>query len=536
MAETVLRGVCAVHPSDRGLHYEVDGPGPRVLDVHFDGRRVWSFADQGEPVPAGQAGETASSDLLRFQPWPASLVPFLRGRVRVGLGEVGSAPVESVVDLGRSAETLRLADRYGRPLVVNKWGRLGHALADAPDGLVDRMLDSMDRIREVLESSLGPRVFVTGGTLLGPVREGGRVMAHDDDADLAYLSDHEHPADVALENFRLGRALAEAGFEVLRLSIGHLQVVFDHEGVPDHYVDVFTGFLMEGCWYQHFAIRTSAVREDLLPPRTLLVEGRPEPAPRDPEFMLEQIYGPGWRIPDPSYTFDVPPATGGRFYGWFADYNVEREQWEDVVLLAPDGRTPGSRTGMSAFARSVHVSTPADSAILDLGAGLGSDAIALASAGRTVRGVDYSRHALRLAREAAAQASADVRFDVLNLLDPRAVIRLGATLAAGPDTWTVYGRRLLNALEDRGRDNVFRLCAMLLRRGTTAHFDLVTDHDYTGIPAHRHLDPEQVVEEARQHGLELDEAVLRTEPITWFDAPDERLVQTCRMTFRRRTR
>ncbi|MEU2347438.1 class I SAM-dependent methyltransferase [Modestobacter sp. NPDC049651] len=541
-ARTHRPAVELVEVSVSGLVYEVPTAGARVFDVLLDGRRVWSFTESDAPLPDGPGRSAVAAGVRRAQPWPPALVPWLRGRFRVGLREVGAAgTAETEVELGGGTGPLDLADRYGRPLVVNKWGRLGHALADAPEGLVERMLDSMDGIREVVQRELGDVVYVTGGTLLGPVRENGRVMPHDDDADLAYLSGHEHPADVTLENFRLGRALRAAGYDVLRLSVGHLQVVRDHDGAPDHYVDVFTGFLLGGRWHQHFPIRAEARREDLLPPSTVTVEGRPEPAPRRPEFMLEQLFGDGWRIPDPSYQFDLPAATSDRFYGWFADYNVEREQWDDVVLLAPDGQQP-ARGGMSAFARAVHAETPESSAVLELGSGLGADALALARAGRTVRAVDFSRHAVRLAQEAAADladtdlAGADLDLEVLNLLDSRAVVRLGARLAAEPVAWTVFGRRLLNALEDRGRDNVFRLCSMLLRRGTAAHLDVVTDHGYAGIAPHRHLSVAQVTEEARRHGLDLAEAVPRIEPMTWFDAPQERLVETCRLTFRRRTR
>ena len=125
------------------------------------------------------------------------------------------------------------------------------------------------------------------------------------------------------------------------------------EGVPDHYVDVFAGFILEGLWFQHFAIRTEARREDLLTTSTIIVEGRQEPAPATTDVMLVAIYGEGWRVPDPSFVFDLPAATGDRFHGWFAAYNVEREEWDDDFLLMPrDAPLPAAQ--ISAFARTVH--------------------------------------------------------------------------------------------------------------------------------------------------------------------------------------
>jgi SAM-dependent methyltransferase len=527
-----------VWPSETGVLFELARPGELVVDLEIDGRRVWSFTQPDHPPADGVVDEPLAGGvpaaLLRFQPWPPSLAPRLRGSFRVRLRPIDSVDgAEATAALGGEDAPL-MADRFGRPLVVNKWGRLGHAIADADPGMVERMLDHMDEVRVLLERQLGPTVYVTGGTLLGPVRE-GRVLPHDDDADLGYLSRCSHPVDVALEAFEIGRLLRAAGYEVLRLSVGHLQIHFRHQGVPDHYVDVFTGFVMDGHWYQHFAIRTEASRDDLLPCCTITVEGRDEPAPRRPELMLEANFGPGWRTPDPSFAFTLPASTGDRFYGWFADYNVEREDWDDELLLAL-ADPAAEPAAASAFGRWAQEQVPPDAALLELGCGTGSDALALAEGGRTVRAVDFSRYAVEIAQTRAAGQDLDVSFDVLNLLDLRQVLRLGAELAASSRSWSVLGRRLLNALEDRGRHNVFRLCSMLLRDGGVACFDLVADHDYAGIAPYRHVTAAQVAREAAGHGLLLEEAEPRLEPLRWFGQTDEQIVELQRMTFRRRTR
>src|SRR5205085_11336443 len=132
---------------------------------------------------------------------------------------------------------------------------------------------------------------------------------------------------------------------------------------------VFAGFLLDGRWLQHFGIRAKALREDILPTTTVLVEGRKEPAPADPEATLVAIYGDGWRTPDPSFTFDLPSSTADRFYGWWGDYNVEREDWDDVVLLAPPD-TPAGDGHLSAFAGTVHDRTPVGTGVLELGCGI----------------------------------------------------------------------------------------------------------------------------------------------------------------------
>ena len=531
-------------PSAAGLHFEVAEPADRVVDVLLDGRRVWSFREPSAGAAPGALPADLPADAvperIRFEPWPRSLQPMLRGTFRVALrpsGETGE--VAAALTLDGDPGPLRVVDVHDRPLVVNKWGRLGHAIADAPAGLADRMVGSTDRVRQVLEAHLGPTVYLSYGSLLGPVRENGRLMPHDDDVDLSYLSRHAHPADVALEAFEVGRLLHEAGLEAIRLSVAHVQVLFGHDGVPDHYVDVFTGFHLEGFWYQHFAIRAAVPVDQLLPPSQVVMEGSLQPAPRVPEVSLEQIYGPGWRVPDPSFTFKLPAETGERFYGWFADYNVDREHWEDVVLLAP-ARAAAPTPQVSDFTSWAVGQAPADAAVLELGCGTGDDALALGLQGRVVRAVDYSRHAIGVGRRRQAGLAPDglrstVSLDVVNLLDSRTVLRLGAELAGGSRPWSVVGRRLLNAIEDRGRDNVFRLCGMLLRRGGVACFDVVADHGYPGIPPHRHLTIEQLVAEAQRHRLVLTGSTQVVEPITWLDAPEERRVPLTRLTFTRRS-
>src|SRR5918994_2137311 len=325
-----------VVPTEHGVLFAVDEPGERSIDVLVDGRRIWSFREPVEPAPAELVPRGRDVEGLRFEPWPAVLRDRLVGRFRVDL-------------------------------------RLRHTLADASPGMVDRMLDHMDEIRDLLTDRLGPAVFVTGGTLLGPVRDEGRLIPHDDDADLAYLSAHSSPADVALEQFGLGSLLRERGYEPIRLNAAHVQVHFEYDGVPDHYVDVFAGFRIGDWWYQHFAIRARVPDTQLLPPSTVVVEGRPEPAPRIPEVVLQEIYGPGWPQPDPAFVFRPPRATSDRFAHWFGDYHAERETWEDLVLMSTGPLLP-DHDELSAYANDVDRSTPAGHGLLELGCGLGVDA------------------------------------------------------------------------------------------------------------------------------------------------------------------
>src|SRR3954453_874446 len=152
---------------DTGLNFSaapVDDA--RAVDLLLDGRRIWSFR-VSDALPADAA------PARRTMPWPRVLSPFLRG-----IGEFTLRPVDEGTDTPRATgrfgagdERIRFVDHDGRPLMVNKWGNLGHALADYDPGMVPRLLDRVDRVRRIMAEHTDLDVYVTGGTLLGPYRD-----------------------------------------------------------------------------------------------------------------------------------------------------------------------------------------------------------------------------------------------------------------------------------------------------------------------------------------------------------------------------
>ena len=450
-----------VAPSPDAAH----GP----LDVLLDGRRLFS-------VRLEQLG--TDPDGAPRIPWPAALEPHLHGRAAVALRRPGGVPgAAREVRLGGPGR-FAVVDDAGRDLVVNKWGRLGRALGDSDAGVTGRLLDHAEEVAAVLERELGLEPFVTGGTLLGAVRE-GRLLGHDDDVDLGYLSAHTDPFEVAREGYEVGRVLCRAGFSVLHHSSGHVQMHFEHDGASDHYVDVFAGFLREGHWHQLFCIRHPARRADLLPRSTVHVEGRPMPAPADVALALAANYGPHWRTPDPAFRFDTPMATRRRLDRWFPGLHADREDW---ALLDPPA-APSERARRLAD----RAGTPA----LDLGCGTGADTAHLAGRlGRAV-GLEWSETAVERARRTVAGYDAEIR--LVNLRDLRAVVRAGARLAAEEHAWAVLVGRLLERLDAPARDHVLRLLGMALRRGGFA----VLDADATGAG---------LAEAAERHGLAITPA------------------------------
>jgi hypothetical protein len=429
-----------------------------AVDVLLDGRRVWSFRLEA----AGKAVEDTPDD-VRTVPWPTAILSSLRGSAEVALRAVADDEVWTRAEVAFTTDPGRVvfADEHGRDLVVNKWDRAGRVLDDHDESIVVRLLDHADEVRTVLEDQLGLDVFVTGGTLLGPVRD-GHLIGHDDDVDFAWVSRHTHPVEVAREGFALGRALRRAGFDVVRHSPGHLQMHFSYRGIADHYVDVFAGWFADGWWHQVFCIRHPAQREDLLPAVPLRVEDREEPAPRSPEIQLEANYGPGWRVPDPAFRFDTVPATRRRLENWFPGLNGGRDDWEDLLRAE---RHDG--VGTSSFAEWVAERLDPAAPVLDPGCGNGVDARGFAAAGHETLAVDWARDAV-----AAIPDTPHLTTRVLNLYDPRTTFAFGAEVAGRRLPWAVVVRRVVEGLGPSGRHHLFRLLSMALRRDGRAHLEI----------------------------------------------------------------
>lgn len=466
---------------------EVAVRGVARVDVRFDDHRVWTAA-----VPPAAGGQ------VRFE-WPAALRARLVGSTRVSVHDVvsGAELASQEMQFGGIEERLELVDGRGRLLAMNKWDTLGPVNDGRGDGVREHMLASAARVVDLLRHG-GWDPFVVGGALLGVVRE-GRMLAHDDDIDLAFLSSHTDPSDLALESRRMERTIAAEGLTVVRHSLAHIAVHFsDEAGLPEHYIDVFTGFFRGPTYHQPFALRGEGItRDDLVPPTALDVEGTSLPGPAVPEAWLAFAYGPSWRVPDASFRFPDPPATVLRFDGWFGSFNHGRDAWEEHYLAATGPEGEGGEEEVDAFIASL----PAGSCVLDVGCGDGTWARRIAAAGHTVLGVDYSLEALALAGRLPDDS---VRYRYLNLNDRTAVLALGAELLSDGREWVVFGSHLLQSMTVDGRQNLLMMLELALRGRGFAHFiddtDIAHDYDAT-LPRTWHMPTAWLADEARERRL-----------------------------------
>ena len=112
-----------------------------VLDVSFDGRRIWSFWLHRDGQRAG---------LDHLVPWPETLEDFLDGVVEVTVQEHGAEEelLREEIRLGTSPDRIRVVNGRGRPIVLDKYFRRVESFAGRSDEDVEPLMAS---IREVAE-------------------------------------------------------------------------------------------------------------------------------------------------------------------------------------------------------------------------------------------------------------------------------------------------------------------------------------------------------------------------------------------------
>lgn len=474
--------------------------GDQPIDIRFDGHRVWSTTAPG-----------AVDGVIRI-PWPEALRSRLHGVTDLSVHDTvqGDLLTHGTVRFGRSGKRLAITDKRGNWLAMSKWDRLGPSL-EGSDEVATRLIESAARLAALMQE-WGYPIYLVGGTLLGMVR-GGALLPHDDDLDFAYLSQHSEPADLVRESFELERRLTDAGYAVARHSHAHLELAFfDEHGELDHYIDVFTGFFHEGLYCQPFALRSDeVVRDDLVPTRDIDVNGVALPAPANPQAWLAYAYGPGWRIPDPSFVFQVPSGTKHRFESWFGVFNRGRFHWEKHW----QGKyaATGSPGGAGAAKRLLEIMPPG-SDVLDLGCGDGRWTQELQDAGHRVVGVDYSFEALRVAKVNDRHRSTLWR---INANDRTALLELGANLLDTGRPWYVLCTDVLHGLTFTNRENVYLMLRMVLRgpgRAVVTFDTHATMHYLRADPRTWHYSLRQLEEELAEDGLEIEHVhrgVRRTE-------------------------
>lgn len=462
----------------------------RVLDVLFDGRRIWSFWSRRDTERRGL--------LRRHVAWPQRMRRFLDGQARITVQEHLSGEVlfDAELSFGSAAERIAFVNNRGLLISLDKSGRFSPEFSVRSEEQLEPLLRAIDTVVDVLED-LGVHAFLAYGTLLGAVRE-AQFLGHDSDADLGYVSQHTVPVDAIRESFVLQRRLAERGFVTHRYSGAAFQIDVQESDGSKRGLDLFGGFLSVGeegsRLYLMGEVGQDYRPEWLHPLTTATLAGREFPVPARPEKLLEAMYGPSWEVPDPAFKFTTAPGTVDRLNSWFRGLTTYRREWSRQRLAEPAQRQPASDlAGLVAD----EVSNGAH--VLDVGAGRGHDALFLAERGIRTTAYDFVQQPLRAVARRARQAQLPLQVSDLNLLDLRSVLLEGARVSREPGERAIVARHVLESTTSRGREGLYRFSSMTLRGGGRLYAEVWTGGGPGGFGL-RALAPDRVVGEVERHG------------------------------------
>ncbi len=493
-----------------------------AFDVLFDREPVWSFTVDG--------GHRLRGQLVR---WPRALRRWLDGYADITVREVGTlaGTQPRVFDLGRvrfgSGEgQIRLVDDQGRPVVIDKWGIMQRPFASRGTEVTRELGERTRQVIEILREDCGIDAWLAFGTLLGAARA-GRAIGHDSDSDLLYLSEKETPAEINREIYDIQRAFSRRGLGTTLKSGSFVTVLFPGpDGAPIG-IDVYACFYIDGVLHETATLRAPIPRDAILPLSTIEFEGLELPAPADPAKLLAASYGPGWQVPDPSFRHEPDKGTTARFEGWFGNMMTARRGWEawwnHHRELQP----------ASELAERVLADHPDPESVLEVGAGNGSDAVALGERGHRVNAYDFARHSFGAASRRSREERLPLHFGVCNLYDLRDTMTLGALQVRRPRPPRVFlGRFLLGSFHPRGQEAFWRLVGMALRQGGRAYLEFTDEPDPEPdnpqrlYPLQFIVDPDDVRRRVEQAGgrVVLADRATRPSPDLGRDRPSWHLI------------
>ncbi|MCU0822431.1 MAG: LicD family protein [Spirochaetes bacterium] len=165
-------------------------------------------------------------------------------------------------------------------------------------------LENYSKLKLFFEKELGKPLFLIYGTLLGFYRDGDFIPG-DDDFDCCYISHETDPVRVKNETRRIVMKLVQSGFTVSFNRTGRLFRIPVGKNRDGAYIDICPVWFKNGNLWTHPLTTVPAGVNDFLPVNTGIFKGTEVFIPKSPEVFLAGYYGPGWKVPDPSYVTDM---------------------------------------------------------------------------------------------------------------------------------------------------------------------------------------------------------------------------------------
>jgi hypothetical protein len=163
------------------------------------------------------------------------------------------------------------------------------------------VLDFFEEVSKIIETATGQPVFPFYGNLLGAVREGD-FIAHDVDGfDIIYLCNSNQPGEVKAEVARVRHLLIEREYD---LNIEPWSIMIRKNQSDTMFIDMNYGwFTASDELHISFGWRYEPAqgRARFIAGRRCHLADREVPIPGNAEEVLQQLYGPGWLVPDQGF-------------------------------------------------------------------------------------------------------------------------------------------------------------------------------------------------------------------------------------------
>jgi SAM-dependent methyltransferase len=451
------------------------GERPVKLQLLADG--IPLAGNWGIPAP-DQGGQTFRFNLSSIWSYLGN-----EARLQIRANDVtADLPALSFADTPKlSLEDLREKLEAGH--VFNEKGKL--QLSKTVDTVwQNNMFALFDGMSAILATK-GLKLFVLYGTLLGAYRN-SNFIGHDHDFDAGYISNHTDPDKVVAEVVEVAEALSRHGYRVAC----KLSCIWVTDPKTNVTIDIFHTFFDETgklllpfgvCGVKPFMKSNFRGHVDID------LAGRKVPAIADTEALVEYIYGPHWKIPNPGHNWNLD-RTEKFPQGYAKPYHRWKIYWMDYYCHNRGILSPSSFEGF--VSRSGYLRRN----VVDVGCGNGRDSFALSAIRPTVIGIDNCSVAIETARaRVMPPPSKGIVRSLLNLFRPRPVLTFEHGDITDPETLktllhtarpprdkgglTLYARFLLHAITRIHQDKFLECAARELRAGDTIAFEFRTDQD-----------------------------------------------------------
>jgi SAM-dependent methyltransferase len=398
--------------------------------------------------------------------------------VRIDGRPVPIAGAGTYVSPARSgAESLtRLQELLAAGHIFNPDGRL--QLSKTVDvAWQEVVLGLQARVHEAVRELRDYETFLIYGTLLGAVRDGG-FIGHDREFDCAYLSTETSGPAAARELQAIAFALIDRGFRVHATDSALHIADAESGGVRLNLFHLF--FAAGGTLQFPFGVAgTEAVQSDAWTGTTeTTLGGATVRVPARAEAVLEQIYGPDWRTPNPGFTWSRD-RTGSAPDAILPAPVIEEIYWADFYANT-------TYNSGSTFFELVNGRSDTPATVIDIGCGDGRDSFAFARAGRRATGVDRSHIGIRLAAKKAAELglSDSLRFAACDVGAAELLRTVLTEGRVGDEPVVYYARFFLHSIPEDVQRTLLSVIEECARPGDYLACEFRTDADEANSKVH----------------------------------------------------